>query len=88
MNEPFEMVSDRMKLVFKKVVLTEVALIGHFQNSVGHLEFMKYLDMFQKTKQPNSNGIKVTHSSSLMDGANIFLEKCAERNVRAEKQTL
>ena len=60
----------------------------HFENSVWHLEFMKYLDMFQKTKQPNSNGIKVTHSSSLMDGANIFLEKCAERNVRAEKQTL
>ena len=86
MNEPFEMVIFRMALVFKKVA--KVDLMSHFQNSVGHLEFMKYLDMFQKTKQPNSNGIKVTHSSSLMDGANIFLEKCAERNVRAEKQTL
>ena len=86
MNEPFEMVIFRMALVFKKVA--KVDLMSHFQNSVGHLKFMKYLDMFQKTKQPNSNGIKVTHSSSLMDGANIFLEKCAERNVRAEKQTL
>ena len=86
MNEPLEMVIFRMALVFKKVA--KVDLMSHFQNSVWHLEFMKYLDMFQKTKQPNSNGIKVTHSSSLMDGANIFLEKCAERNVRAEKQTL
>lgn len=86
MNEPFEMVIFRVALVFTKVA--KVDLMCHFQNSVGHLEFMKYLDMFQKTKQPNSNGIKVTHSSSLIDGANIFLEKCAERNVRAEKQTL
>ena len=88
MNEQFEMVTFRMALVFTvQESCTKKLWLVIFKIQWG-IEIHEILGYVSKTKQPNSNGIKVTHSSSFMDGANIFLEKCAERNVRAEKQTL